>query len=83
MAAFKVCTLDVWGNEEDGYAINNHFTLVESVNINSDADMTAFISEYLEGTPEQYDVQDDMNGFIEVSYRGKPILHFNCIDESY
>ena len=89
MAAYKVYTLDVWGNEEIGYDINNYFTLVDSVNINSDEDMTAFISEYLRGIPEQYYIQDDMNGFIEVSYsgkvsyRGKPILHFTCIDDTY
>ena len=89
MAAFKVCTLDVCGNEESDYYINNYFTLVESVDINSDDDMTAFISEYLKGDPKQYDVQNDMNGFIEVSYsgkvsyRGKPILHFTCIDDTY
>ena len=82
MAEFKVCTLNVWGNG-DGYVINKHFTLVESVNINSDDDMTAFISEYLKSDPKQYDVQNDMNGFIEVSYSGKPILHFNCIDDTY
>ncbi len=83
MSLYKVCTLDVWGNEVDGYDINDYFTLVESVNIDSDDDMTAFMSEYLKGTPEQYDIEDCCNGFMEISYKGKPILHFNCIDNTY
>jgi len=78
---YKVCTLDVWGNVKEGYDINNYFTLVESVNINSDVDMTNFLREYLKGEPSQYTIDDDYSGFIEVLYEGLPILHFNVIYE--
>ena len=78
---YKVCTLDVWGNEEDGYDINDYFTLCESVEINSDADMQNFMREYLKGEPDQYEITDPCNGWLEIAHEGKPILHMWEIDE--
>lgn len=77
---YKICTLDVWGNEKEGYEINDYFTIMDEVLIEDDESFNKCLSELLIGDVARYDIRDEFNGFIEVSYKDKPILHFYSVD---
>lgn len=80
MKTWRICTLDVWGNETDGYGINDYFTYVAECPESDLEDKTAFLIEHLIGDPNQYTWRDDCNGFIEVAHKdtGKPIFHITA-----
>jgi hypothetical protein len=78
MNLYKICTLDVWGNEVDGYDINDYFTYKTNFNIEELDNFNEFCEEHLIGDPNQYELNDYANGFMEIVHKetGKPILHF-------
>lgn len=71
----KICSLDVWGNEVDGYEINDWYT-IGYAEFTNDAEFYAVLECYLIGDVKKYDIRDECNGFIEVSdpTNGKPLL---------
>jgi len=77
MKTFTVATLDVWGNEYDGWDINNYFTWRKDVTEEELHDINAFLKEHCKGKPEDYEIYDSHSGFIEVTVAktGEPVLH--------
>jgi len=80
MRKWKVCSLDVWGNETTGYDVNDAFT-IGFCNEGDQADgedlVESVIGEYLKGTIDNYSVSDNGDSFIEISLKstGEPVLH--------
>ena len=79
MSKYKICSLDVWGNENDGYDINDYFT-IGFVDLDQEK-LEDVLKKYLIGSPKRYEIRDECNGFLEVTYKGKPVLHFYEIEE--
>ena len=80
---YQILTLDVWGNEINGYEINNFFNW-KIIDADELADEKAFLTEYLIGDPDQYEIDScSTESFFEVRHKetGKPILHLQKIYE--
>jgi len=80
MVTYKVCTLDVWGNEDDGYEINNFFTYIEALDGSELDDFEAFCKEHLKGDPLQYEIDScSTESFFEIRVKktGYPVLHLD------
>lgn len=80
---FEVITLDVWGNEEEGFEVNDAHSTGEFIEI-GDNDMSADVVEKLlradwlsEKGASIATVEWHDDGFIEIarSDNGKPLFH--------
>lgn len=80
---YKATTLDVWGNQEDGYEINNFFNY-QTIDGEDLENFKAFCEEHLMGDPEQYEIDDcSTESFYEIRVKdtGYPVLHLQAIYE--
>ncbi len=85
---WTVCSLDVWGNERDGYEVNNIFrTEFDDLYISEDTtdkEIIQFLKRigYLKKTckDSKFDIDgDDM--FMYIDYCGQPVCHLVRNDE--
>jgi hypothetical protein len=72
--------MEVWGNEIDGWDVNNWFNY-EVIDASDLDNFEAFCREHLRGDPSQYELIE--NGYPEIVHAetGKPILQFYPIDD--
>lgn len=84
MSKYKVCELDVWGNEKDGYEVNNWYT-TGFITLNDQDDLITELNKQLEYkvNVNLVDVHDEYNGFIEIADKktGKPLLQLTKENE--
>lgn len=89
MAEYQVINLDVWGNENDGYEVNDMYATSIYVNIpdiDNDADI---IVELIDAgilkphaTTDNIDIDgDDYCLYIEESATGFPLYHLRLKDQ--
>lgn len=76
---FKVCSLDVWGNAEDGYWVNDMFACGSIEVDKPDTDMeirNALINSGYLNAGFDVEIDSDGNGIIYINYLedGKPLL---------
>lgn len=79
MARYQVITLDVIGNEEDGFDVNDCWPSGRYVDIEEDADASAVLASLLKAgeinTTEGGDVDmDDDRLIVQEESTGRPVL---------
>lgn len=78
---YQATTLDVWGNQEDGYEINNFFNY-KVIDAEELEDFRAFCLEHFKGDPDQYEIDScSTESFYEIRVKetGYPVLHLQQI----
>ena len=87
---YQICTYDLWGNEQDGYEVNDvysqgsDFVFAESV-VENDRELVKNLKKMLnlkKGLKLSFfDVDGEGNEIIYVNYRGMPICEMRMVEE--
>jgi hypothetical protein len=83
MDCWKMFTLDVWGNEKDGWEVNDLYFWRKVTEQEID-DREEFVKEHLIGDVKQYEIDAcSTEGFLEIRHikSGKPIVHLYKVFE--
>lgn len=78
---YQAFTLDVWGNQTDGYEINDFYKyqIIDGSDLDNFKD---FCAEHLLGNPDQYEIDScSTESFFEIRCieTGEPVLHLQRI----
>ena len=78
---FTIKFLDVWGNEEDGFEVNDVLS-TDTIDSSELDNFTAFCNTYLRGPSDLYKIiwHDENSGEVNLKVNGRPILNFERIN---
>jgi hypothetical protein len=90
LAVYRVLSLDVWGNEEDGWDLNQSFSTNRLYEIDFEDDEQILAQLKASGeladwiSLDDIDIDGDQNTlFIENSHNSRPLLHLEFVEPLY
>lgn len=85
---YRLCTYDLWGNEKDGFEVNDVFPMyvfdVPDRVMETDRKLIKFLKRELSLTGRYFrfwDVQGEAKHVLYFSYRGRPVFELRKVSE--